>query len=57
MFPLEYTVGLTLKQIYGYKEVQTKISRKDMKNLLLNVSKTFTSHLEITFTNQYMMLL
>ena len=32
--PLDYTIDLTLKQIYGDKEIETKISRKDVKNLL-----------------------
>ena len=33
MFPLDYTIDLTLKRVYGDKEIETKISRKDMKNL------------------------
>ena len=33
--PLDYTVDLTSKRIYGNKETKTKISRKDMKDLLL----------------------
>ena len=33
MVPLDYTIDLTLKRIYGNKEIETKISRKDMKNL------------------------
>ena len=32
---LDYTIDLTLKRIYGDKEIETKISRKDMKKLLL----------------------
>ena len=35
MVPLEYTIDVTLKRIYGDKEIETKISRKDMKNLLI----------------------
>ena len=30
----DYVIDLTLKRIYGNKEIETKISRKDMKNLL-----------------------
>ena len=37
--PLDYTIDLTLKPIYGDKKVETKISRKDMKNLLLLCTK------------------
>ena len=33
MFPLDYTIDLTLKRVYGDKEIETKISGKDMKNL------------------------
>ena len=39
MVPLDYTIDLTLKQIYGYKEIETKISRKDMKNMLSHCAK------------------
>ena len=35
MVPLDYTVDLTLKRIYGDKEIESEISRKDMKNLSL----------------------
>ena len=34
MVPLDCIVDLTLKRIYGDKEIESKISRKDMKNLL-----------------------
>ena len=34
MVPLDCIVDLTLKRIYGDKEIENKISRKDMKNLL-----------------------
>ena len=34
MVPLDNTIDLTLKRIYGDKEIITKISRNDMKNLL-----------------------
>ena len=30
----DYVIDLTLKRIYGNKEIEIKISRKDMKNLL-----------------------
>ena len=33
MVPLDCTIDLTLKRIYDHKEIETKISRKDMKNL------------------------
>ena len=49
MLPLDYTIDLTLKQIYGDKEIETKISRKDMKNLLIlctrNVYFTFGTNI------------
>ena len=35
MVPLDNTVDLTLKRIYGDKEIITKIRRNDMKNLLI----------------------
>ena len=35
LVPLDYTIELTLKRIYADKEIETKIRRKDMKNLLL----------------------
>ena len=35
MVPLEYTIDVTLKRIYSDKEIETKISRKDMKNMLI----------------------
>ena len=34
MVPLDCIVDLTLKRIYGDKEIESKISRKNMKNLL-----------------------
>ena len=37
--PLDYTIDLTLKRSYGDKKIETKISRKDMKNLLLLCTK------------------
>ena len=37
--PLDYTIDLILKRIYGDKEIVTKISRKDMKNLLILCTK------------------
>ena len=39
MVPLDYTIDLTLKRIYGDKEIETKISRKDMKSLLILCTK------------------
>ena len=49
MVPLDYIIDLTLKQIYGDKEIETKISRKNMKNLLLlctkNVYFTFENNI------------
>ena len=37
--PLDYTIYLTLKRIYGDKKIETKFSRKDMENLLLLCTK------------------
>ena len=34
MVLLDYTIDITLKRIYGDHEIKTKISRKDMNNLL-----------------------
>ena len=34
MVPLDCIVDLTLKRIYGDKEIESKISRENMKNLL-----------------------
>ena len=34
MISPDYVIDLTLKRIYGNKEIEIKISRKDMKNLL-----------------------
>ena len=47
MVPLDYTIDLTLKQIYGDKEIETKISRKHMKNLLILCAK----NIHFTFRN------
>ena len=47
MVPLEYTIDVTLKRIYSDKEIETKISRKDMKNLLI----LCTTNVYFTFRN------
>ena len=47
MVPLDYTTDIALKQIYDNKEVETKISGKDMKNLLLLCTK----NIHFTFGN------
>ena len=47
MVPLDYTIDLTLKQIYGDKEIESKISMKDGKNLLLLCTK----NVHFTFEN------
>ena len=39
MVPLDYTIDLTLRRIYDDKENETKISRKDVKNLLILCKK------------------
>ena len=39
MVPLDYTIDLILKRIYDDKENETKISRKDVKNLLILCKK------------------
>ena len=56
MVPLDYIIDLTLKRIYGDKEIETKISRNDMKNLLFYAPKTFISLLKIIFANKKMVL-
>ena len=45
--PLDYTIDLTLKQIYGDKEIKTKTGRTNVKNLLL----LFTKNVQFTFGN------
>ena len=49
MVPLDYIIDLTLKRIYDDKEIETEISRNDMKNLLLlctkNVYFTFENNI------------
>ena len=47
MVLLDYQIDLTLKRIYGNKEIETKISRKDMKNLL----SLCTKNVHFTFGN------
>ena len=37
--PIDYTIYLTLKQIDNEKDIETKISRKDIKKLLLLCNK------------------
>ena len=62
--PLDYTIDLTLKRIYGDKKIENNISRKDWKNLLLlstkiccyYVPKTFISLSKIKFANKKMVL-
>ena len=39
MVPLDYTIDLTLKRIYGDNKIENNISRKDWKNLLLLSTK------------------
>ena len=51
MVLLDYIIDLTLKRIYGDKDIETKISkiRKDMKNMLMlgtkNVYFTFGTNI------------
>ena len=47
MVPLDCTIDLTLKRIYGDKEIETKTSRKNMKNLLILCTK----NVHFTFGN------
>ena len=47
MVPLDYTIDWTLKQIYDNNKIETKISRKDMENLLLLCTK----NIHFTFGN------
>ena len=44
---LDYTIDVTLKRTYRDKEIETKISRKDMKNLL----SLCTKNVHFTFGN------
>ena len=37
--PLDYTISIILKRIYDHRELETKISRKEMKDLLLVYTK------------------
>ena len=37
--PLDYTINIILKRIYDQRELETKISRKEMKDLLLLCTK------------------
>ena len=48
MVPLDYTIDLVLKRIYDDKEIQTKISRMEMKKLLLLCTKS----IHFTFQNE-----
>ena len=48
MVPLDYTIDLVLKRIYDDKEIQTKISRTEMKKLLL----LHTKSVHLTFQNE-----
>ena len=49
MVPFDYTIDLELKRIYDAREIQTKISRTEMKKLLLlcTISVHFTFQNEI----------
>ena len=47
MVPLDYTIVLTLERIYDDKKIETKISSKDMKNLL----PLCTKKVHFTFQN------
>ena len=47
MVPLNYTINVRLKQIYRVKEIEARISRKDMTNLLLLCTK----NVHFTFRN------
>ena len=40
--PLDYTISIILKQIYDERELETKILRKEMKDLLLLRTKKRT---------------
>ena len=37
--PVDYTINILLKRIYDQRELVTKISRKEMKDLLLRCTK------------------
>ena len=40
--PLDYTISIILKRIYDQRELETKILRKEMKDLLLLCTKKRT---------------
>ena len=40
--PLDYTISIILKRIYDQRELETKMSRKEMKDLLLRCTKKRT---------------
>ena len=46
--PLERTIGITLERIYDRKEINTQITRSEMKELLTLCSK----NVHFTFDNQ-----
>ena len=37
--PLDYTISIILKRIYDHRELEIKISRREMKDLLLVYTK------------------
>lgn len=49
MVPLDFTINLVLKRVYGSKEIHTKIGRNEIKELLL----LFTKNSCFTFENVY----
>ena len=46
--PLDLTIDIILKKVYNNKEMDTKINKNEMKNLLLLCTK----HAQFTFNNE-----
>ena len=55
--PLDYTIVITLKGRYDNKVIETKIGRKNVKNLLLLYTKYVHISLLEIFTTKKMVLL
>ena len=54
--PLDYAFDINLKRIYDQRELERKISRKEMKDLLLLVPKTYIFLMIINFILKRMVL-
>ena len=54
--PLDYATDINLKRIYDQWELERKISRKEMKDLVLLVPKTYIFLMIINFILKRMVL-